>query len=147
MGVGVGIVGTIVTLLARGTFGPGHLSDGTPEWVGIAAGAMFVLAGLAIIVGYGVAGGVTSDGDLLPGTPRAVRILQTALGLPIIALLASIASWVAIGSGSRHFRGSGLFIGSAVNEMLGRAVFGVGAVLIWGFMAVILVMSVKRLRD
>jgi hypothetical protein len=91
---------------------------------------------------------VTSDGDLPPGTPRAVRILQTALGLAIIALLASIASsWVAIGSGSRHFRASDLFIGSAVNEMLGRALFGVGAVLIWGFMAVILVMSVKRLRD
>jgi hypothetical protein len=55
MGVGFGIVGTIVILLARGTFGPGHFSDGTPEWVGIAAGAMFVLlAGLTIIVGYGV---------------------------------------------------------------------------------------------
>src|SRR5262249_33162636 len=120
--------------------------DGTPPWVAMAAGVMFVLAGLAIIVGYGVAGGVTDDGDLPPGTPRAVRLVQTALGLGITALLASIATWVAFGSGSRHFSGSGPFISGSMNEMLGRAAFGVGAILMWVFMAVMIVVSVKRLR-
>ena len=146
IGVFFGIVGTAVTLLGLGTFGEGHLTDGTPAWVGIAAGAMFLLAGLSIIVGYGVAGGTTGDGDLPPGTPRAVRLVQTALGLGITALLASIATWVAFGSGSRHFSGSGPFISGPMNEMLGRAVFGVGAILMWVFMAVMIVASVKRLR-
>jgi hypothetical protein len=72
--------------------------------------------------------------------------VQTVLGFGITALLASIASWVAFGAGSRHFRGSGPFIAGPVNEMLGRAVFGIGAVLMWAFMAVILVVSINRLR-
>jgi hypothetical protein len=146
IGVFFGIIGTLVTLLALGTFGDGHLSDGTPPWVGIAVGVMFLLAGLAIIVGYGVAGGATDDGDLPPGTPRGVRLVQSALGLGITALLASIATWVAFGSGSRHFSGSGPFISGSVNEILGRAVFGIAAVLMWVFMAVMIVVSVKRLR-
>lgn len=147
IGVFFGVMGTIVILIARGAFGPGHLSDGTPPWVGIAAGALFVLGGLALIVGYGVAGGVAANGDLPPGTSRGVRFVQTALGLGIIALLASIASWIAFGAGSRHFRGSGPFISGPVNEMLGRAMFGIGAVLMWLFMAVILIVAVNRLRD
>jgi hypothetical protein len=147
IGVFSGVVGTIVILIARGTFGPRHLSDGTPPWVGVAAGALFVLAGLAIIVGYGIAGGVGADGDLPPDTPRGVRLVQTVLGLAITALLASIASWVAFGTGSRHFRGSGPFISGPVNEILGRAMFGIGAVLMWAFVAVMLMVSINRLRE
>ena len=92
IGVFFGAIGTLVTLLALGTFGDRHLTDGTPPWVGVAVGAMFVLAGLAIIVGYSVAGGATDDGDLPPGTPRAVRVIQSVLGLGITTLLASVAS-------------------------------------------------------
>src|SRR5438093_1318312 len=85
-------------------------------------------------------------GDLLPGTPFAVRLVQYLLGLGIVALLASIASWVAFGGGSRHFTGSGPFISGAVNEALGRTAFGIGAALAWAFMALMIVVSVKRLR-
>jgi hypothetical protein len=89
---------------------------------------------------------VAPDGDLPPGTPFVVRLVQYVLGLGITATLASIASWVAFGSGSRHFSGSGPFISGAVNEALGRTVFGIGAVLTWAFMAVMVIVSVKRLR-
>jgi hypothetical protein len=147
IGAFFGLVGTIVTLVALGTFGDGHLSDGTPPRVGIAAGVLFLLAGLAIIVGYGIAGGAMPNGDLPPGTPRVVRVVQTALGLGIVAVLASIASWIAFGAGPRHFSGHGPLISGAVSEMLGRAVFGVGAVLMWAFMAALVVISVRRLRD
>ena len=86
------------------------------------------------------------DGDLPAGTPFGVRVVQYVLGVAIIAMLGSIASWVAFGSGSRHFSGSGPFITGAVNEALGRTAFGIGAILMWIFMAVMLVVSVKRLR-
>jgi hypothetical protein len=66
-------------LLALGTFGDTHLTDGTPPWVGIVAGLAFVLGGLAMIVGYGVAGGVAPDGDLPPGTPTVVRLVRGAV--------------------------------------------------------------------
>ena len=137
MGVFFGAMGTFIVLLALGTFGDPHLSDGTPPWVGVAAGLAFLLGGLAVIVGYGVAGGIAPDGDLPAGTPFFVRLVQYVLGLGITAMLASIASWVAFGSGSRHFSGSGLFVGGALNEALGRAVFGIGAVLTWAITAVI----------
>jgi hypothetical protein len=146
IGVFFGAMGTFIVLLALGTFGDPHLSDGTPPWVGVAAGMAFLLGGLAIIVGYGVAGGVAPDGDLPAGTPFFVRLVQYALGLGITTILASIASWVAFGSGSRHFSGSGPFISGAVNEPLGRTVFGIGAVLIWAIMAAMLVLGIKRLR-
>jgi len=146
MGVFFGAMGTFIVLLALGTFGDPHLSDGTPPWVGVAAGLAFLLGGLAVIVGYGVAGGIAPDGDLPAATPFFVRLVQYVLGLGITAMLASIASWVAFGSGSRHFSGSGLFVGGAVNEALGRAVFGIGALLTWAITAVMLVVSVNRLR-
>src|SRR5207237_3981487 len=43
-----------------------------PAWVIGAAGAMFVCAGLAVVLDYGIAGGVGPDNDLLPGTPTSM---------------------------------------------------------------------------
>jgi hypothetical protein len=142
IGLLMGILGSIVILVALGTFGEQAVSDGTPPWVGVAAGLTFVMCGLAMIVGYGIAGGAAPDGDLLPGTPVFVRLVQTGLGLGIVAMLASIASWIAFGPGVRHFTGTGLFIGGVVGETVGR----VGAVLAWAVMAALLVVSIKRLR-
>jgi hypothetical protein len=123
-----------------------QLSPGGAIAIGLCSGLVFVLAGLAVIIGYGIAGGAAPDGDLLPGTPFGVRLVQSLLGLGIIAMLASIASWVAFGGGSRHFTSSGPLISAAVNEAIGRTVFGIGAALAWAFMAVMIVVSVKRLR-
>jgi hypothetical protein len=146
VGLLCGLMGLFVVLLALGTFGEPPMSDGTPQWVGVLTGLLFVLAGLAVIVGSGVAGGVGPDGDVLPGTPFAVRLVQYLLGLGILATLATIASWIAFGSGSRHFTGSGPLLSGAVSEMLGRVIFGLGAVFCWAFMAVMIVVSARRLR-
>jgi len=143
-GVFMGAIGTLAVLIALGAFGEGRLSDGTPTWVGVAAGLAFVAGGLAMIVGYGIAGGVGPDGSLPPGTPLAVYIVQSALGVGIASMLALIASWVAFGPGVRHFKGTGLFFGDAVNEAIGRTVFGVGAVLVWLFVAALLLISIKQ---
>ena len=146
IGLFMGAMGTLVVLIALGAFGEGRLSDGTPTWVGVVAGLVFVVGGLAMIVGYGIAGGVGPDGGLPPGTPLAVHIVQGALGIGIASMLGAIASWVAFGPGVRHFSGTGLFFGEAVNETIGRTVFGIGAVLIWVFVVAMIAVSVKRLR-
>lgn len=146
VGLFFGVVGTLVLLIALGTLGDKHVSDGTPPWVGVAAGVMFLLGGLSVIVGYGVAGGMGTDGDLPPGTPLAVRVVQSALGLGAAAMLASIASWVAFGSGARRFSVVGPLLSDAVNETLGRTLFGIGAIAMWAFTAAMLVVNVRRLR-
>jgi hypothetical protein len=87
-------MGAFVILLALGVFGA-SLTDDTPRWVGVCGGLVFVLGGLALIVGYAVAGGVAPDGDLAPGTPFAVRLVQFLLGLAV-----SRRSWGSSGRGS-----------------------------------------------
>src|SRR5260221_10350655 len=76
---------------------PVPLTRGTPAWVGVCAGLLFILGGAAIINGYAIAGGAGPDGDLPPGTSLGVRLAQ--------------------------YHGIG-------NEWMGRAVFGLGAILV-----------------
>ena len=151
VGLLCGGIGLVIILVALGAFGEARLTDGTPPWVGVCAGLAFALAGLALMVGYGVAGGVGPDGDVLPGTPFFVRLVQYTVGIGIIVMLASIGSWIAFGPGPRHFSGGvsvgGVSVGGgAANETLGRVMFGIGAVLCWAFVAVMVVVSIKRLR-
>jgi len=95
-------VGVFAALSAAGLLFPHpHRVADVPSWIGICAGAMFVLGGVALIVGYAVAGGATPDGDLAPGTPPWVRLTQSLLGLGIIGSTGAIASWVAFGPGPR----------------------------------------------
>jgi hypothetical protein len=55
---------------------PVPLTRGTPAWVGVCAGLLFILGGAAIINGYAIAGGAGPDGDLPPGTSFGVRLVQ-----------------------------------------------------------------------
>jgi hypothetical protein len=122
-------------------------STGDPRWIGVAAGLAFVLAGAAIIVGFAVAGGAAPDGDLPPGTPFGVRLTQYLLGLGIVGLLTAIAAWVAFGPGPRQFNVTGLpFLGPKAGEAMGRAAFGIGAVLSAAFFVLLAVVSLRRLR-
>jgi|RhiMetdeSRZDD1v2_1073273.scaffolds.fasta_scaffold1509846_2 hypothetical protein len=145
VGLGCALMGTFIVLLGLGALGEPPLADGVPAWVGVLGGVVFVLGGAALIVGYVVAGGATADGDLPPGTPFSVRLVQYLLGLGITMSLASIASWVAFGPGPRQFGGSGTFGGGAVSETLGRAVFGLGAGLTWLFVITLGVVGLRRL--
>jgi hypothetical protein len=149
IGLLLGASGTFIVLMALGAFGVERLSAGTPEWVGVLAGLVFALAGLAVIVGYGT-GGATADGELPPDAPFAVRLVQYLLGLGMTVSLALIGSWVAFGAGPRRFSGSGglggVGAGTAVGETLGRVAFGLGALVTWGIVILITVAGFKRLR-
>jgi hypothetical protein len=63
------------------------------------------------------------------------------LGLGVIVSLGAIFTWVAVGSGKRSFTGNGAIFG----ETGGRIAFGIGAILIWIFLATILFSKARRL--
>lgn len=111
-----------------------HPTAGTPAWMGVCAGLAFVLAGLAVINGYAIAGGVGPDGNLLPDTPFTVVLLQHVLGLGIMALMTTMAGWIAFGPGERHFSMTIAlpFVArsSQSGELSGRIAFGVATVLL-----------------
>lgn len=140
-------MGVLLVLISVGVVPGAEKSLEAPRWVGACAGLMFAFCGGAIIVGYAVAGGAGPDGDLPAGTPRWVRLTQFLLGLGIISSLAAIATWIAFGPGPRAFSVTLPFVGRGPgDETVGRAVFGFGAVLMWLFLIVFLVVSVRRLR-
>src|SRR5215470_14564438 len=65
-----------------------------PRWVAAAAGAVFLLGGLAVINSYAVEQGVERPGDRW----------SLLLGALICSGLAAIAAWIAFGQGERRFR-------------------------------------------
>ena len=147
LGLVVSGMGVFIVLLAVGMIPGGAASLQAPRWVVACAGSMFVLLGAALIVGYAVAGGAGPDGDLPAGTPRWVRITQSLLGVGIIGALGAVGSWIAFGPGPRAFTVTLPGVGRGPgDETLGRAVFGIGAVLVWIFLAVFAVVSVRRIR-
>jgi hypothetical protein len=136
--------GVPVILASLGFFPSAPLTPGTPPWVGILAGMVFVLAGVAMIVGYAVAG-AGPDGDLPPGTSFGIRVMQLLLGLGVTVSLAMIGTWIALGGGPRKCEVTGIFNGEA-DDTICRVAFGVGALLTWVFTVVLGVVSYRRLR-
>ena len=118
-------------------------------WVVVAAGAMFVLAGLAIINGYALWGDPAPDGDLAADAPFAAKLIQYLLGTSIVGLMFAVFAWIAFGPGQRRFATSMSLGGAATSAQssahTGRIVFGVGAVLIGAFFVMATVSGAKRL--
>ena len=99
------------------------------HWVGALFGLVFSAGGIAVIV-RGATGADNSSGELPANTSKWVAVIYTLLGLLVAFGLAATATWVAFGSGSRHFTMLG-FISGAVGEGVGRTAFGIGAILSW----------------
>jgi hypothetical protein len=78
-----------------------------------------------------------------------MRVAYYLLGLAVVGVLATVGTWVAFGPGERAFAISLPFFGSGpANPWVGRAVFGVGAMLTWLFFVVAAVAWWHRLlRD
>jgi hypothetical protein len=60
-----------------------------------------------------------------------MRMGQYLIGVAIFASLAAIGSWIAFGPGERAFSGSIGFVAGDVGAIVGRIVFGTGAVIAW----------------
>jgi hypothetical protein len=117
-----------------------------PLWIAAVAGVAFMLAGLSIAVG--AIHGVSQTGELPKDTGWWMRLFYTVIGVVIAGSLASIGTWVAFGPGARSFGGTGMFLLSPeANAMVGRIVFGFGAVLTWLITIAFAVRLVWRLRS
>jgi hypothetical protein len=128
--VAIGGVGILAGLgfLPKGQGDP-TIPAADQQAVAICVGVVFAAGGLAAML------------TTLPG--RVSRILNGVLGLVVIVGLTSLFAWVAIGPGSRGFASPLAKFGPAVNEVSGRFLFGVVA-LMGLAMAILIVRSMFR---
>lgn len=141
--------GGYIVLRSLGMLPPGP-DPRIPAWVATVAGLMFIFAGISILNGSVIAGGAGPDGDLRPGTPFAVRLIQYLLGLSVCGALSALFLWTAFGPGERKFSMTlslPFLTGRAgSNETLGRMVFGAGALMIVAISTALAVRGARRLR-
>ena len=145
------LCGTYPVLAGLGVFHT-HPPPDAPPWLIIATGSMFILAGLAIINGYAVSGGVQADGNLPDSAPLFVKVTQYVLGLAIVGLMFAVFAWVSFGPGDRHFSSSisipGFSTSGHSSASSGRIAFGIATVLMGLFLVIATVSGAKRLwRD
>ncbi len=102
--------------------GPRNLHG--PLWLVLCAGLAFFLGGVAALMqGLGRA---NASGELPADAPQWMRIVQYLFGVAIFVCFVCVGSWIAFGAGPRQF--SGTF---AWGETIGRAMFGIGAIITW----------------
>jgi hypothetical protein len=125
-------------------------TPGTPGWVAVCVGLIFVLAGAAVINEYAIGRGVGADGDLPANTPFGVRLAQYLIGLAIVGLLTIVTGWTAFGPGERHFTMTiAVPFGAqrrAGGDLSGRIAFGVGTVLLVAMLVALGWSGARRLR-
>lgn len=141
------VIGLAATPLTAKLLVPGWhpTTDAPPLLVQYSFGIIFVLAGFAIIIGYGV-GRVDANGNLPADAPLWLYVTQQLLVLGIVGAMGALFSWVSIGSGPREFTMSTPLGTSPGNTVIGRIAFGIGAILFWIFFVAVAVMAARRLR-
>jgi hypothetical protein len=106
---------------------------------------MFLFAGIIAIIRSFT--GSEPNGDLPATASPILRAFNSGLGLLIVVGLATMFSWVAFGPGVRHFTVSaGGFAGqtSGGGDVVGRVMFGLGAILGWVMVAVMVRYMARR---
>jgi hypothetical protein len=149
MGLLFVICGLPALLIGLGIVSSANVEPGTPMWVVICAGLLFVVAGFAIILDFAIADGVGPDGDFKPGTPFAIRLGNFVLGMTIVGLMIAIFGWVAIGRGPRHFSSTVslpfMAARGASGEMSGRIAFGAATLLMVAMFVGCTAVGIERL--
>lgn len=117
--------GLLIVLMAADVVPTDPARFRAPRWVVSAGGLMFVVAGVALAT------------FSAPGAPEGAG--QTTwrsflLGGTILGLMAAIVNWIAFGPGERRFGGTVavpfVAVSGPASEWSGRAMFGIGAVLV-----------------
>jgi hypothetical protein len=136
-------IGGFIMLHSLGVFGAVASTKDAPVWLGVAIGFVFFAGGCSVIL-KAIFGDIDSGGgELPPQAPAAARFLYGALGFSIVAGLGSLFTWVAFGPGERQFGGSGAFLG----PLVGRAMFGLAALLTWFFLGLSILRWIKGRSD
>jgi hypothetical protein len=99
-----------------------------PLWLSICVGLVFLAGGVMVLVRGWLA--VPDSQDLPADAPRALIALQWIAVVAACAGLAVAATWVAFGAGPRQFV-LPLPVYGSLGEFIGRAAFGIGALLSW----------------
>ena len=119
----------------------------SPSVIIFCAGLAFAFAGATCMVRARaeVTGAAT---DIPDSTPRWTQVSFRMLAIGIAGALATIGTWIAIGSGPRAFSLSAPLVEmQTTGEMIGRAVFGLGAVIVWIYVIALTVGTLRRLFD
>jgi hypothetical protein len=150
-GIGFGIAlaagGVYFVLVALGVLPMPEGGASAPPFVVALAGLTFLVAGGSVMI-RARTGARDSDADLPANAPRWTHMSYRIAGIAITGTLALIGTWVAIGSGPRSFTISGAVSGPLpTGELIGRAVFGLGAVIVWIYVIALTVGTVRKLFD
>jgi hypothetical protein len=121
--------------------GPDNLHG--PLWLVLCAGLVFFLAGVAVLLQ--AFGHASDQGEFPAEAPTWLRVVQYLIGLTIFATFGVIGSWIAFGPGERAFSGSLSFISGESGAAVGRAVFGVGAIIVWFCTIAFAVIAARKL--
>jgi hypothetical protein len=143
-GLFAGLVGFFFVLVSLGLIPPWEIVHG-PMWMLFCVGFVFILAA-ALLVLRGIAGDPAREGELPADAPRSLHLIQNLFGLTILVCMAVIGSWIAFGPGERSFTASGTFVAEGrVGQTVGRVAFGIGAVVMWLCVVVVVVDGARRL--
>jgi hypothetical protein len=145
VGVAFSAAGLYVMLGAAGTL-PMPETHG-PSAIVFCAGLAFLFAGGTCIVR--ARAGMTGAQSEVPDTaPRWTKLSYRVLAIGIAGALATIGSFIAIGSGPRAFTLSVPFVEmQTAGELIGRSVFGLAAVIVWIYAIALTVGTVRKLFD
>ena len=119
----------------------------SPAFISFCAGAAFLFAGLTCIV-RARAGILNMETEIPDSAPRWTQVSYRVLAIGAAGALATIGTYVAIGSGPRAFSlSTSLVEMQTTGEILGRTVFGLGAVIVWIIVIALSVGTVRKLFD
>jgi hypothetical protein len=141
IGIAFAASGLYFVLVGWGTLPMPGEAAGAP-FIMVCAGLAFLLAG-AIAVVQARAG--SGDGERPPHAPRGTQSLSRVLGIGLAGAVATIGTWIAIGSGPRTFGGSAPVAGiDTAGDAIGRSLFALGAVIVWIYVIALTVKTVRR---
>lgn len=131
IGIAAGAAGLYFLLVGAGVLpvpgGPSNVNG--PLWILLCAGLAFLLAGAAVILQ--ALARANDQGEFPADAPSWLPAAQYLIGVAIFACFGAIGSWIAFGPGERVFSGSLFFLSNDANAVVGRAAFGIGAVIVW----------------
>lgn len=131
---GIAAIGIYIVLAGLGKFGRG---GGAPGWVLVVAGAAFLFAAasmaLSAIGGIFFGAKTGTDGSLTDDVPYGIRAAQILLSLGIVALLATVATWVALNPEASASQSS-------------KIAFAAGAIILWVTLAGFAFWRLRKLR-
>jgi hypothetical protein len=115
-----------------------------PSFIVFCAGLAFLFAGLTCVV-RARAGMVGQESEVPDSAPTWTKVSYRICAIGVAGALATIGTFIAIGSGPRAFRFSAPLIEmQTTGEAIGRTVFALGAVIAWIYVIALTVSTVRK---